>query len=64
MDNIPEDVIPSLEIPTGIPLYYQLDDNLKPIRWADACDPLSAKFIGDPEVVKAAQEKVKNQTKA
>jgi len=64
LDNIPEDVIPSLEIPTGIPLVYQLDDDLKPIPWPDACAPLTAKFIGDPEVVKAAQEKVKNQTKA
>jgi 2,3-bisphosphoglycerate-dependent phosphoglycerate mutase len=63
LDNIGEDVIPSLEIPTGIPLVYQLDDNLKPIAWPDACAPLSAKFIGDPDVVKAAQEKVANQTK-
>eukprot|EP00994_Dinema_validum_P000816 NODE_1159_length_1071_cov_155.068493_g895_i0.p1 GENE.NODE_1159_length_1071_cov_155.068493_g895_i0~~NODE_1159_length_1071_cov_155.068493_g895_i0.p1 ORF type:complete len:274 (+),score=57.56 NODE_1159_length_1071_cov_155.068493_g895_i0:53-823(+) len=63
LDNIPESVIPSLEIPTGIPLVYQLDDDLKPIAQPNACTPLSAIFVGDPEVVKAAQDKVKNQTK-
>ena len=62
LDNISTDVIPSLEIPTGIPLQYQLDENLKPIPWPDACEPLSAKFLGDPETVKAAQDKVKKQT--
>eukprot|EP00668_Euglena_longa_P015893 GGOE01020069.1.p1 GENE.GGOE01020069.1~~GGOE01020069.1.p1 ORF type:complete len:313 (+),score=100.84 GGOE01020069.1:75-941(+) len=64
LDNISEDAITGLEIPTGIPMAYSLDANLKPIPSADACAPLSAKFIGDPAVVKAAQEKVKNQTKA
>lgn len=32
LDNIPGDGIVSLNIPTGIPLVYELDDNLKPIR--------------------------------
>jgi 2,3-bisphosphoglycerate-dependent phosphoglycerate mutase len=65
LDNIPEDVIPSLEIPTGIPLVYTLDENtLRPIKDKDACSPLSARFEGDPALVAAAQEKVKNQTKA
>eukprot|EP00993_Chasmostoma_nieuportense_P002676 NODE_3450_length_964_cov_40.825568_g3301_i0.p1 GENE.NODE_3450_length_964_cov_40.825568_g3301_i0~~NODE_3450_length_964_cov_40.825568_g3301_i0.p1 ORF type:complete len:258 (+),score=67.05 NODE_3450_length_964_cov_40.825568_g3301_i0:59-832(+) len=64
LDNIADDVIPSLEIPTGIPLVYTLGDDLKPIPSAEAIPPLSAKFVGDPEVVRAAQDKVKNQTKA
>ena len=65
IDNIPEDVIPGLEIPTGIPLVYTLDEKtLKPIKDKNACEPLSARFEGDPALVAAAQEKVKNQTKA
>lgn len=32
LDNIPSDGIANLNIPTGIPLVYELDDNLKPIR--------------------------------
>lgn len=32
LDNIPSDGIVSLNIPTGIPLVYELDDDLKPIR--------------------------------
>ena len=32
LDNISDKDIPSLEIPTGVPLIYELDDNLKPIR--------------------------------
>ena len=64
-DDIPESVIPSLEIPTAIPLVYTLDEKtLKPIKDPKACAPLSARFEGDPAAVAAAQEKVKNQTKA
>ena len=32
LDNVSDDDIPSLEIPTGVPLIYELDDDLKPIR--------------------------------
>jgi 2,3-bisphosphoglycerate-dependent phosphoglycerate mutase len=32
LDNIPDDKIISLNIPTGIPLVYELDDNLKSIK--------------------------------
>jgi 2,3-bisphosphoglycerate-dependent phosphoglycerate mutase len=32
LDNIPDDGVISLNIPNGIPLVYELDDNLKPIR--------------------------------
>jgi len=41
LDNIPEDVIPSLNIPTGVPLVYNLDENLKPIKSPLAIAPLS-----------------------
>lgn len=32
LDNISDDDIMKVEIPTGVPLIYELDDNLKPIR--------------------------------
>lgn len=32
LDNVSDEEIPSLEIPTGVPLIYELDENLKPIK--------------------------------
>jgi 2,3-bisphosphoglycerate-dependent phosphoglycerate mutase len=55
LDNIPENVIPEVNIPTGMPLVYELDDDLKPIK---------NYYIGDPEKVKKAMEAVANQAKA
>jgi len=43
LDNIPDEEIPELNIPTGIPLVYELDDGLKVIRHY---------YLGDPEEVK------------
>lgn len=55
LDNIPDDVIPGLNIPTGMPLVYELQDDLKPIR---------NYYLGDPQKVKKAMEAVANQAKA
>ena len=55
LDNIPDDEIVGLNIPTGIPLVYELDEDLKPIR---------SYYLGDAEAIKAAQESVANQGKA
>lgn len=55
LDNISEDEIVKLNIPTGIPLIYELDDDLKPIQHY---------YLGDPEAVKKATEAVANQGKA
>jgi 2,3-bisphosphoglycerate-dependent phosphoglycerate mutase len=54
LDNIPDDKIVSLNIPTGLPLVYELNDNLKPIK---------NYYIGDPEEVRRAMEAVANQGK-
>jgi bisphosphoglycerate-dependent phosphoglycerate mutase len=43
LDNIADDAIAELNIPTGIPLVYTLDENLVPIRDAQAWAPLSAR---------------------
>ena len=54
LDNVSEADITELNIPTGVPLVYELDDNIKPIK---------SGYLGDPEAIKAAAEAVKNQTK-
>ena len=52
LDNISDADIVELNIPTGMPLVYELDDDLKPIR---------SYYLGDPEKVKAAMEAVAKQ---
>lgn len=61
LDNVPDAVIPSLEIPTGIPLVYKFDAELKPIKAENAFGPLSGFFVGDPVKIQKAMDKVKNQ---
>jgi len=63
LDNIPDDVICELNIPTGIPLIYELDDDLKPIPHPDAIAPLQGRYLGNQEEVRARIEGVANQTK-
>jgi len=55
LDNIPDNEIPSLNIPTGIPLVYELDKNLKALKHY---------YLGDPEEVKKAMQSVASQGKA
>jgi len=52
LDNVPEAEIVELNIPTGIPLVYELDAELKPIRHY---------YLGDPAAAAAAAERVKQQ---
>ena len=54
LDNVSDDAIVGLNIPTGMPLVYELDGELKPIR---------SYYLGDPEKVKAAMEAVAAQGK-
>jgi 2,3-bisphosphoglycerate-dependent phosphoglycerate mutase len=54
LDNIPEQAIVDLNIPTGMPLVYELDYDLKPQR---------SFYLGDPEKVKAAMDAVAAQGK-
>ncbi|KAL3763140.1 hypothetical protein ACHAWU_005091 [Discostella pseudostelligera] len=63
LDNIGEDVIAELNIPTGTPLVYELDDDLKPIKQEGAFSPLSGRYLGDQDAIRARIEGVKNQTK-
>lgn len=51
-----EEAIMELNLPTGIPILYELDENLKPIK------PMQ--FLGDEETVRKAMEAVAAQGKA
>jgi len=55
LDNIGDAEIVGLNIPTGIPLVYELDDNLKPLRHY---------YLADPDKVAQAVASVANQGKA
>ena len=52
IENISDKEIMNFNIPTGIPLAYEFNDNLKPIKQG---------FIGDPETIKQAAQAVANQ---
>jgi 2,3-bisphosphoglycerate-dependent phosphoglycerate mutase len=43
LDQISSDDITGLNIPTAIPLVYELDENLKPIKHVDSIAPLSGR---------------------
>lgn len=55
LDNVSESEIVGLNIPTGVPLVYELDENLKPIKHY---------YLGDPEAIAKAAQAVANQGKA
>ncbi|MBU1003069.1 MAG: 2,3-diphosphoglycerate-dependent phosphoglycerate mutase [Proteobacteria bacterium] len=55
LDAMGEDEITALNIPTGVPLVYELDDSLAPLRHY---------YLGDPEEIARAARAVANQGKA
>jgi len=54
LDKISDDEIPGLNIPTGVPLVYELDEDMHPITHY---------YLGDQAAVEAAIQAVKDQTK-
>lgn len=63
LDDIDEATIAELNIPTGTPLVYELDDDLNVIPSDEAMAPLRGKYLGDQDAIRARIEGVKNQTK-
>ena len=55
LDAISDEDIIKYNIPTGIPLVFELDEKLKPTK---------SYYLGDADAVKAAQNAVANQGKA
>jgi 2,3-bisphosphoglycerate-dependent phosphoglycerate mutase len=54
LDRVSDEEIVDLNIPTGIPLVYELNDDLTPKRHC---------YLGEPEAIRAATEKVAGQLK-
>ena len=54
LDNISDQDIVKLNIPTGIPLIYELNDDLEPLKHY---------YLGDPEAIKKAETAVARQGK-
>lgn len=52
LDDIPDDVITGINIPTGFPLVYELDDSLNPVRHY---------YLGDKDEIRRATESVAGQ---
>eukprot|EP00979_Chaetoceros_neogracilis_P002662 scaffold437_cov288-Chaetoceros_neogracile.AAC.12 len=63
LDGISEDDITGLNIPTGIPLIYELDEDMKPIKQENAIAPLQGRYLGNQEEVQARIGAVVAQTK-
>jgi 2,3-bisphosphoglycerate-dependent phosphoglycerate mutase len=55
LDGVSDEEIPGLNIPTGVPLVYELDPQLRPI---------SHRYLGDPALVAAAVAAVAGQARA
>jgi 2,3-bisphosphoglycerate-dependent phosphoglycerate mutase len=55
LDDVSEKDIVGLNIPTGMPLVYELDEDLKPLKHY---------YLGDPAAVEAAMLAVANQGRA
>jgi len=55
LDHVSDEEIVSLNIPTGIPLVYELDEDLRPLKHY---------YLGDPDAVRKAAEAVAKQGKA
>jgi 2,3-bisphosphoglycerate-dependent phosphoglycerate mutase len=54
LDHIPDDEIAGLNIPTGVPMVYEFNDDMSPIR---------RYYLGDAEAIKRATQAVANQAK-
>jgi 2,3-bisphosphoglycerate-dependent phosphoglycerate mutase len=55
LDQVPDEEIVGLNIPTGVPLIYELEGDLKPIR---------SYYLGDPEEIAKATQAVADQGKS
>jgi len=55
LDNIPDEQIASLNIPTGVPLVYEMDEQLRPMRHY---------YLGDEEEIKRKAQRVAEQGRA
>ena len=57
LDDLSDEEIVALNIPTAVPLVYELDANLRPIK-------KGGQYLADPEELKKLMDAVANQGKA
>ena len=57
LDGIGEDVIPQLNLPTGVPSHYELGDDFRPLE----PKPIDARYVGDADAARAAADAVARQ---
>jgi 2,3-bisphosphoglycerate-dependent phosphoglycerate mutase len=57
LDGIADADIAGLDIPTGVPLVYELGDDARPVE----AKPALERALGDPEAIRAAAEAVARQ---
>ncbi|HEX7095903.1 MAG TPA: 2,3-diphosphoglycerate-dependent phosphoglycerate mutase [Acidimicrobiales bacterium] len=57
LNDIGDSEIAELDIPTGKPIVYELGDDMRPVE----AKPVSERYLGDPEAIRAAAEAVKRQ---
>ena len=60
LDGIPDDEITELNLPTGVPLLYELDDHMRPLGQIDSRFGVSGIYL-DPTAATASITDVKNQ---
>jgi 2,3-bisphosphoglycerate-dependent phosphoglycerate mutase len=60
LDGIADEAITGVEVPTGVPLVYELDSAFAPVE----SKPLLDRALGDPAAVAAAAKAVADQAKA
>jgi len=60
LDRIADEDIAGLDIPTGVPLVYELDADARPVE----AKPALERALGDPEAIRAAAEAVAKQAQA
>jgi 2,3-bisphosphoglycerate-dependent phosphoglycerate mutase len=63
LDDVAEDEIAELNVPTGIPLVYELDDRLRPMHEVDPAFGVSGKYL-DPDAASESIATVRNQGQA
>lgn len=57
LDGISDDDIADVNLPTGVPMLYELGDDMRPVE----AKPLVERYLGDAEAARAAAEAVKKQ---
>jgi 2,3-bisphosphoglycerate-dependent phosphoglycerate mutase len=64
IDGLSDEAIVALNIPTGVPLVYNFDQDWRPIKHPQAMSGLSGRYLGDQDAIRASIEGVANQSKA